>query len=553
MTALLAIVLAGTALMSDPSGVTALDGTWEARLSDEGGDSGAGAWSPVRVPGNFRFQGLEYDGIVWLKTAFSVAEVTQDLAVRIPPAANAYELFLNGTRLGGRGVIGPGGELLQKDFRAQVYRLPRELLRASEPNTLSLRLRTFYGNGGVIAPGVMLGPEALVRDAAEARVVKVSMLVALFLFAALFHLLLYLGRMRERQYRSFAFLATMLALVTAGINMLGYVVSSNADFNAYLVFVPLTLLPIAFVQFFSDFYGRVVTWRRRVLVGFSALALLILVLSTLHHPLFPFYERAVLPLVVLVLVGTLVLCTAWTVQAFRRNQRGAKAIVLGLAVYAAAGVMELAWTFSLLPLRIDSHVGFAFFVMAMVVAISERFAWLHRQVELGEKDALTGCLTRHGFRERLPALLAVRGAPLSCVLFDLDHFKRINDLLGHVAGDRVLASTGYVVRSVLREGDVVVRWGGEEFFVALPGHTTQLAMETAERLRNAVQQHDAGGIKCTASFGVATRFEDEPFEAWVARADEALYAAKAAGRNCIHAAGAETTSVADQRPLEPVK
>ena len=536
MAALLALVVAAAPVVASPGGVTTLDGTWQGRLGDEGGAADVGAWRPVRVPGNFPFQGLEVDGNVWLRTSFTVAEATQDLGVRVPPTANAYEVFLNGARLGGRGVIGPSGELVEKDFRAQVYRLPKELLRVGAPNTLSLRVRTFYGNGGVLAPGVLLGPETLVRDTAEARVVKVAMLVSMFAFAGVFHLVLFLARRRERHSLSFALLSGLLAVVTAGINMLGYVVSTNPDFNAYLVFVPLILLPLACVQFFSDFYGRVVTWRRRILAGLSGVELLSLVSSTLYHPLFPVFERVVMPLVTLVLAGTLLLCTAWTLQAVRRKQRGAKVVVVGLAVYAATGVMELAWTFSLLPVRIDSHVGFACFELAMVVAIAERFAWLHRQVELGEKDALTGCLTRHGFKERIQGLLAARGAPLSCVLFDLDHFKRINDVQGHVAGDRVLASAGAVVRRVVREGDVVVRWGGEEFLVVLPGQAGERAADIAERLRRAIEAHDTGGVQYTASFGVATRLPDEAFEVLLARADEALYEAKKSGRNCVRAA-----------------
>jgi diguanylate cyclase (GGDEF)-like protein len=100
----------------------------------------------------------------------------------------------------------------------------------------------------------------------------------------------------------------------------------------------------------------------------------------------------------------------------------------------------------------------------------------------------------------------------------------------------VLASAGYVLRGVLRENDVVARWGGEEFLVVLPGQTQAMAVEVAERLRNALSQQETEGISFTASFGVASRSEQEAFEAWVARADRAMYEAKQAGRNCIRSA-----------------
>jgi diguanylate cyclase (GGDEF)-like protein len=207
-----------------------------------------------------------------------------------------------------------------------------------------------------------------------------------------------------------------------------------------------------------------------------------------------------------------------------------------LAVYALTGLMELAWTFALIPFRVDSYVGFAFFVGAMVVAISGRFAWLHRQVELGERDALTGCLTRHGFMTKLPTLLQA-GGPLSCILFDLDHFKRINDTLGHIEGDRVLGATGHALRRVIRETDVAVRWGGEEFLVLLPAQALSTAVDVANRLRVALKRAETGA-PFTASFGVSVREKNEGFETWIARTDRALYAAKQGGRDAIRSAEA---------------
>jgi diguanylate cyclase (GGDEF)-like protein len=517
------------------SRVTALDGTWEGRLSDEGGAGETGEWRGVQVPGNLPFQGIKYDGVLWLRQRFTVPEGAGDYAVHIPMAANAYEVFINGTLVGSRGRIGPSGELLEKDLRGQVYRLPKETLRADGPNTLALRLRTFYGNGGVMAPGVFAGPEGLVRDAHALGVAKVSMLVSLFLFAAFFHGVLFLVRTRERHYLSFAFLCTGLASITAGINTLGYLVTSNVDFNAYLVFVPLLVLPFCFVLFFSDFFGRRVLWLKRGTLAFGAAGMLCLVSSTVHHPLYPFFEGVVMPFSVLALSAALLLSVWWTVLGVKEKQFGARAIATGLVVYALTGVMELAWTFDVIHVRVDSYLGFAFFIGAMVVAIASRFAWLHRQVEAGQRDALTGCLTRHGFKERLSRSLG-EPATSSCIMLDLDHFKHINDTHGHQTGDRVLMAAGHAMREVLRQTDLIARWGGEEFLVLLPDQNTQGALDIASRIQNALRAERVDDLSITASFGVATRTSGEAFDTWLERADKALYDAKQSGRDCIRAA-----------------
>ncbi len=130
------------------------------------------------------------------------------------------------------------------------------------------------------------------------------------------------------------------------------------------------------------------------------------------------------------------------------------------------------------------------------------------------------------------------GNPLSCIMIDLDHFKEINDTLGHHIGDRVLEEFGRILTDQARETDLVVRYGGEEFIVLLPHTDARRAMTVAERIRRATSSRtftaDEAPLKLTVSCGVATyptnpEIRDE--EDLVRTADEALYAAKHAGRN----------------------
>ncbi|HXU43394.1 MAG TPA: diguanylate cyclase [Burkholderiales bacterium] len=125
------------------------------------------------------------------------------------------------------------------------------------------------------------------------------------------------------------------------------------------------------------------------------------------------------------------------------------------------------------------------------------------------------------------------GQPASVLMIDLDHFKAINDQHGHQAGDEVLRGIAEVLNGSLRLHDVPGRYGGEEFGVLLPGSDAAGAEAIAERLRAKIEWASfAGELKVTASIGCAAIEENDLFAAsWVARADRALYAAKAAGRN----------------------
>jgi diguanylate cyclase len=126
------------------------------------------------------------------------------------------------------------------------------------------------------------------------------------------------------------------------------------------------------------------------------------------------------------------------------------------------------------------------------------------------------------------------GHPSAVLMLDLDHFKAINDKHGHPAGDEVLRGVSEVLREALRAHDIPGRYGGEEFGVLLPGSDVAAAEVIAERIRKKIEWASfAGEVRVTASIGCAALEPADPYPgAWVARADRALYSAKAAGRNC---------------------
>ncbi|MFZ5756164.1 MAG: GGDEF domain-containing protein [Pseudomonadota bacterium] len=162
---------------------------------------------------------------------------------------------------------------------------------------------------------------------------------------------------------------------------------------------------------------------------------------------------------------------------------------------------------------------------------------------LSMTDALTGAHNRRStleFLEREVARTRRSGPPLSVLLVDLDHFKRINDTWGHPAGDGVLQQTAWTLDEVLRDYDLVGRWGGEEFLLVLPDTTPETALALAERCRErlaamVIETGNGQRIPVTGSFGLASNASslDEDATALVQRADEALYRAKQAGRNRV--------------------
>lgn len=181
------------------------------------------------------------------------------------------------------------------------------------------------------------------------------------------------------------------------------------------------------------------------------------------------------------------------------------------------------------------------FLLTMAFAV---MMFREKQVELAdlaEKDPLTGMnnrLSLDAISDRYMQRAERHGMPLSIMLFDLDHFKRVNDEFGHQVGDRVLSEIARRINRIIRGDDVAFRFGGEEFLALLPGASLEQAERVAERLRTAIGEQPVKigthRLGLTASFGVVQyQPGKESWDDCIKRADEALYRAKRGGRDRI--------------------
>jgi diguanylate cyclase (GGDEF)-like protein len=155
---------------------------------------------------------------------------------------------------------------------------------------------------------------------------------------------------------------------------------------------------------------------------------------------------------------------------------------------------------------------------------------------LAATDPLTGLANRRGGERHVGNEVSRarrEKRPLSCILIDVDRFKQVNDTYGHQAGDQLLRDISSLLRRTVRAYDILVRWGGDEFLVVLPGVDLNAARVLAERIRSAIEALDTHGIgPVTISAGASSFEKDYDFMATLKMADRRLYQAKAAGRNC---------------------
>jgi len=185
-------------------------------------------------------------------------------------------------------------------------------------------------------------------------------------------------------------------------------------------------------------------------------------------------------------------------------------------------------------------------VLIVIVSISKKCLTeldesQEKLFEMATRDSLTGLLNRReGFRRFAEEVSRTKrtGDPLSLMMIDIDHFKRINDNYGHQFGDTVLKEVSRTILKTLRDYDLMMRYGGEEFAVLLPSTATEKAIEVAERARESIEKVstfiEEGIDGITISIGVSQLILNDTLDTLISKADAALYVAKERGRNSVY-------------------
>lgn len=260
------------------------------------------------------------------------------------------------------------------------------------------------------------------------------------------------------------------------------------------------------------------------------------------------------------MIHIIIWCTDWATYILPDRQFAISGMIIMNLIFVCAGFSAPFWfsTLAHLFLIVDIAVADIFihyenvemmylFNLPCIIAVCamhhmmqgvylEHYFAKDQLSQLAVHDQLTQVFNRNKLKELVDPetgrLVKFGGLNVSFLLIDIDFFKKINDSFGHVAGDKVLVWLAETLTSELREADYVVRWGGEEFLIIMPGCSIDNAARIAELIRAKVEASENGVCPATISVGVS-EYSDEDYNRTVKKADDALYKAKNSGRNKV--------------------
>ena len=416
-------------------------------------------------------------------------------------------------------------------------------LRASTPDPLLLPLR-------------MLTPDG-VRVTERQTHYSYGLVYGFVLALLAYNLMLYFG-IGQRSHLDYSLYLGCFLLMNLAYTGHGYVWlwPEWQGLQRYVILVFMAMFACSGFRFAINFLGlkeyapRVARMIRLFCLGMLSLMAVFIVLDMQRAAAFLAFSYALSFASAMVVLG-------W--DAVRRG-RAAGRYFLAAACSGMAGVAITTLTvWGWVPFTQAGYRAVEIGVLLEATLLALAVAYLVRQHEsarhaaeyLARIDPLTGLMNRRALTEQAERLLAAavrHKRPLSLILFDLDHFKFINDIHGHAVGDEVLKETAALLQRLCRRDDLAARWGGEEFILVLPDADIGAAINLAERLREQLQQRSlwAGdaAIELRASFGVAALRDQKSVDALIADADALLYRAKQGGRNRICASDDNASEVA---------
>lgn len=348
-------------------------------------------WKRVRIPGAWHMRGYDYDGAVWHRIHFTYdsKSISGNLGVMTPYVDLAYEAFINGQKIHSQGQISKDGKLITAGSQNSFFSIPRELLQENGENVLAFRVAGLGGMGGFAFTDFYIGEENVVRAHFESYLMTIAFYVAVFLFAGIYHIILYISRKKEKSYLYFGLLSIVVFFHIATIKTISYWYIDNSWINLYINVVGLLLLPFFISRFNHEFFGykeRTFSYSLYAIMLFLFCWLTVLFIGLHYNEQswarnYSFFWKYNIPIILVAIIASNIQSIIINFRGLRQKKFGAKILLAGNAVWAFVIVRSLMSFVGWIPEGVVNEVGYLAVILSMASAMSLRFANVYRETD----------------------------------------------------------------------------------------------------------------------------------------------------------------------------
>ena len=499
-------------------------------------------------------------------------ETDQPFAFYLPIIGHASSIWINGTLVHQTGKVSDSRETMKAEISRDVFSIDPSSTRLE----LVMQVSNFVHRTGGIDASILFGPEKQIMQIRTRNVFFEAFLTGSLVFTGILHIMIAILFGNKRASLLFAIICFDFAVrnLLTGEQLLAYLIPSLPWSLEYKLEY-LTAFSLAVPLIASFIYDLFPLPRSKhfltIIIGIGLLTGIFIISSPVHT-----FSRFMVVFNGLVVIQSLYIGYL-LIYAMNNRLQGSGVLLSGGIILFVAAISDMLFYQGQIHIGPMAVVGFWFFLLCQAFALAIQFMnaynrlkrnslnleWqvnertrnlqkanqdLQEQIQEKEKieeqlrtlsrtDPLTKIDNRYRFNETLDEEIRrvnrYEGS-LSIIMFDIDHFKQINDTYGHDIGDKVLVKIAHLVENMIRDIDRFARWGGEEFIILIPNNDVEGATMLAERIRAAIEESGIPPVKeLTASFGVVEYRQNEEKTSLLKRVDEALYAAKFKGRNRV--------------------
>ncbi len=495
------------------------------------------------VPENIEFAFPDFDGFLTYRSHFTLPKelANQPLGIYIESIRDADEIYINSVFIDSTGKLAPDFE--KANLHSRHYFIPNNILKTSQKNSIEIIVYNHARFGGIVASAPVLDTAKNISNQLMRKNSFIMFYMGIFFIISIIQIFYFVAQRNHKEHLYFALfsLFTVLHLYTFS----NFPVTSGAslNFNFSLSIFLFAALTILFFLFINSFFHKRISTLYKVVISILAIGALVQV--TILPLDYVYHQVTLIHIITFIFLGPYYFWLFY--QSIKEKIPYAKTIALVSSLHIFAAVTDMLIDMQLLSPLISGIAGLISPITLMLLFITVSLVLTHRHwlyYRHATYDFLTDALRRSAFIERLteeiPRSQRLK-EPLMVALLDIDNFKTINDNYNHSAGDKVLVELVKRTRKLLREFDLLGRYGGDEFCIAASVANTADAIKLLKRIQNnihneKIQINDDTAIHVSITIGAYVADPNSDFhpEVLISEADKVLVKGKINQKGKVH-------------------